>query len=251
VASQISTVDLASVSANIGVITAGRIQNAGETQGVLISGTLPGGWTRYLNLNGSGIFLKHDKLELNYDGTAVFYGVARDPNTKFEIDFPNKLLTIVDEQSSAQTRVELGKLGTGSDYGLQIYGYLGTTLFRIADDELPKVYSIDIGPVAEDGFSSAGRISISLAAGASGNPQLKMYTNATFTAGLLEASGTTQGTSLLELSGYVSAAKTLKLRDASIKIDDGSTNEGDVACVVVSSSAASGDYPEGTIWCQY
>lgn len=57
------------------VITTGQLQNAANTAGVLLSGTLPSTWTRYLNLNGSGIFLKHDQLELLYDGTATFKGV--------------------------------------------------------------------------------------------------------------------------------------------------------------------------------
>jgi hypothetical protein len=36
--------------------------------------------------------------------------------------------------------------------------------------------------------------------------------------------------------------------DRRVYLDDGSTNEAEVAGVVVSTSAASGDYPEGTIW---
>jgi hypothetical protein len=51
------------------------LQSDAETAGVNVIGTLPGGWTRYLNLNGSGTFLKHDKLELKYDGTATFGGL--------------------------------------------------------------------------------------------------------------------------------------------------------------------------------
>jgi hypothetical protein len=76
VASQIATVDLSSISAAIGEITSGQIHNAADTAGVLISGSLPGTWTRYLNLAGSGVFLKHDKLELNYDGSATFTGTV-------------------------------------------------------------------------------------------------------------------------------------------------------------------------------
>jgi hypothetical protein len=47
---------------------------ATPTQGILIDGTLPASWTRYLNLTGTGVMLKHDKLSLNYDGTAKFTG---------------------------------------------------------------------------------------------------------------------------------------------------------------------------------
>lgn len=39
------------------------------TQGLLVDGTLPGGWTRYFNLNGSGLMVKHDLFELRYDGS--------------------------------------------------------------------------------------------------------------------------------------------------------------------------------------
>ena len=95
---------------------------ATPTQGVLIAGSLPGTWTRYLNLNGSGAMLLHDKLALNYDGTAIFRGVAQETDTspKFKIDFPNKLLTLTGA-TYAQVRVGL----IGSYYGLQCFNTSG------------------------------------------------------------------------------------------------------------------------------
>ncbi|MDR7461745.1 MAG: hypothetical protein QN204_04910, partial [Armatimonadota bacterium] len=60
---------LSAITADLGTVTAGKIQNAGDTQGILVSGSVPSGWTRYLNLNGSGAMLKHDKMELRYDGS--------------------------------------------------------------------------------------------------------------------------------------------------------------------------------------
>lgn len=78
VASKISVSQLSAIAADLGTITAGQIENAGNTAGVKLSGVLPGTWTRYLDLDsGDTSFLKHDKLSLNYDGSAVFNGNLR------------------------------------------------------------------------------------------------------------------------------------------------------------------------------
>lgn len=66
------------------VITAGRIQNAADTAGILVDSvggtvSVPATWTRFLNLGGTSAhpsFLKHDKLELQYDGSATFRGIV-------------------------------------------------------------------------------------------------------------------------------------------------------------------------------
>jgi hypothetical protein len=75
-ASQIATAELSALSANLGVITAGQIRNTVNTAGVLVSGALPGTWTRYLDLTGDSgdSMLHHDQMDLKYDGTAVFRG---------------------------------------------------------------------------------------------------------------------------------------------------------------------------------
>jgi hypothetical protein len=57
---------------------------ASPTQGILIDGTLPGAWTRYLNLNGSGSFLKHERLEFNYDGSVKMYQSSSQPLFKLD-----------------------------------------------------------------------------------------------------------------------------------------------------------------------
>lgn len=76
VASNINVTELSAISADLGEITAGEMHNAGDTAGVLLDGALPGTWTRYLDLTADAgdSFLKHDKLDLKYDGTAIFKG---------------------------------------------------------------------------------------------------------------------------------------------------------------------------------
>lgn len=54
----------------------GMLHNQDFTAGVLIEGVVPTSWVRYLNLTGVGSFLKHDKLDLKYDGSATFNGIV-------------------------------------------------------------------------------------------------------------------------------------------------------------------------------
>lgn len=68
-ASKLTISQLSAITADCGTITAGLLQNSGATAGVALSGSVPGGWTRYLNLIGTGSFLKHDKLRADYDGS--------------------------------------------------------------------------------------------------------------------------------------------------------------------------------------
>lgn len=95
VASQISTINLAAISATLGIIVAGRIDNlaAAPTAGIRISSgySKPGTWTRYLDLAAAGAnpFLKHETLSLNADGTATFTG-------NVEIDLANAHFYLID-----------------------------------------------------------------------------------------------------------------------------------------------------------
>lgn len=72
-AGKLSVTTLSSITADIGDCTAGKVRNAGDTAGVLLSGSLPGTWTRYLDFTatGSSAFLKHDLFQLNADGTVA------------------------------------------------------------------------------------------------------------------------------------------------------------------------------------
>lgn len=76
-ASQIAAVNLAAVVADLGVITAGRIQNAGNTAGIRVSTgyTLPG-WTNYIDLTatGSNFFLKTPNFSVDGNGNVVISG---------------------------------------------------------------------------------------------------------------------------------------------------------------------------------
>ena len=75
-AAQVVATNLAAISADIGDISAGQIRNAANTKGVLLSGSLPGGWTQYIDFvaTGANPFIKHDKFSLFADGSAVFGG---------------------------------------------------------------------------------------------------------------------------------------------------------------------------------
>lgn len=99
IAGMISVANLAALSADFGVITAGQGRNAGNTSGINFGGAggIPGTWTsginfesaagagsmtRYINFTatGSNPVFKHELLSLNADGTAMFSGMV-------EIDF--------------------------------------------------------------------------------------------------------------------------------------------------------------------
>lgn len=75
-AAKINVTSLSAIAVDAGEITAGQLHNAGDTAGVLLSGALPGTWTSYLDLTGDSgdSFLKHPKLDLKYDGSAIFTG---------------------------------------------------------------------------------------------------------------------------------------------------------------------------------
>lgn len=74
----ITAVKIAADAITADKISASAIANSGATAGVLFKGTLPGTWTRYLNLTATGTssFLKHESLDLKADGSAVFSGTV-------------------------------------------------------------------------------------------------------------------------------------------------------------------------------
>lgn len=93
VASQIATINLSSISANIGDISAGQLRNSVNTAGILFSNSAPTTWTQgiffaganpppgtvtgmYIDFTatGSRAILHHTGLNLNADGSAVFSG---------------------------------------------------------------------------------------------------------------------------------------------------------------------------------
>lgn len=80
-ASKLNVTSLSSIAANIGTITAGKLQNAAGT--------------RYLDLDASGSnpFLKHEALELRANGSATFSGiVAADSFTAASAKFSGAIM---------------------------------------------------------------------------------------------------------------------------------------------------------------
>lgn len=92
-AAKITVSQLSAISADVGILTAGKIQNAGNTSGINLGGAggIPGTWisginfeaaagsgsmTRYINFTatGSNPFVKHELISLNADGSASFGG---------------------------------------------------------------------------------------------------------------------------------------------------------------------------------
>ena len=69
---------VSALAADLGLITAGKLQNAASTAGVSLGGAIPGTWTRYVDFaaTGGAPFLKHEALSLNSDGSATFSGVV-------------------------------------------------------------------------------------------------------------------------------------------------------------------------------
>lgn len=118
-ASQIAVQNLAALAADIGILSAGRIDNAASspTAGVLVSSgySLPTTWRTYLDLT-VGLF------------------------------------TVKDNQGSPTTRVQVGKVGAGTtDYGLQVYDAAGATVMDFTSAK--RIFAV---PVQDQGAQSSG-----------------------------------------------------------------------------------------------
>lgn len=84
-AAKINVAQLSAIAADVGELTAGELHNVADTRGVLLSGTIPGTWTRYLNLiDDTKPFLKHEKMSLEQDGTGKFSGVLLNDDLNVE-----------------------------------------------------------------------------------------------------------------------------------------------------------------------
>ncbi|GIW91554.1 MAG: hypothetical protein KatS3mg109_1986 [Pirellulaceae bacterium] len=174
IAGEIAVANLAAISADIGIITAGQLRNTGNTAGVNLGGAggIPGSWTMGINFEsgatvsgmtryidfaaGAGsAWLKAEKFELKTDGTAIFRGVAQDADTnpKLKIDFPNRLLTVTDEQASPQKRIEFGKFGAGASYGFRLWDQSGN---QIMDTNI-AVGGVDLSQLWVGGQPFGGR----------------------------------------------------------------------------------------------
>jgi hypothetical protein len=102
-APHLNVAQLSAITGNVGELTSGQIHDASDSYGILLSGSVPASWSRWLNLVDSGsAFLKHDNLELAWDGSATFSGeVASDTFTATFADF-GTALRVVPSKPSAQ-----------------------------------------------------------------------------------------------------------------------------------------------------
>lgn len=130
---------------------------ASPTQGVLIDGTLPGTWTRYLNLNGSGLMLKHDSLELNYDGSATFSGLVDLGGSGGEyilLHDPN----VAHGMTDLVTTDTFGRIKnvSGPNGGMQLEGYTEVDLSSIILDGINGSTSPVNGSVLIRGWKKNG-----------------------------------------------------------------------------------------------
>lgn len=163
---------------------------ATPTQGLNVQGTVPGTWTRYVNLNGSGAFAKHERLEINYDGSVKMYSSSSQPlfnltsadfylqndaatprqgillmGTKPSgwrryLDLVEGLLSITDEQGSPILRVKVGKVGAGStDYGLQVFDSASATIMDFTGAK--RILAVPVQPSSDSSTS----ISVDLSTG--------------------------------------------------------------------------------------
>lgn len=149
--------------------------------GVLVMGTLPGSWTRYLNVAGSGTFLKHERGEWNYDGSVKMYQTSSQPLFKLDatdfllqndaaspvhgilldgtrpaswkryLDLVDGVLAIKDDQATPVLRVVAGKAGAGAmDYGLQVFDQNAATVMDFTGAK--RILAV---PVQDQGIRTA------------------------------------------------------------------------------------------------
>lgn len=119
-ASRIFALELSAISANLGTVTAGYIQNAGNTAAIRLSGatTLP--TTNYIDFTATTTapFLQHDALALLANGSATFGGVVS--ATSFTGSNPVFDSTVNVEGGEGLTQHELrasgGTVGRGATY---------------------------------------------------------------------------------------------------------------------------------------
>lgn len=141
---------------------------------------VPGTWINYLNLNGVGNFLKHDRLQMGFDGTVKMYQSSAQPMLKLDgvdfllqndaaspvhgilldgtrpltwkryLDLVDGTLVIKDDQATPVTRVQVGKAGAGAqDYGLQVFDQNAATVMDFTGAKriiaVPVQASVDSG----------------------------------------------------------------------------------------------------------
>jgi hypothetical protein len=183
---------------------------------------------------GSGGVLVHRVFSDAFGAGDIWMQVERTTTTVDAVRFPNGIVDVYDQLNVRAT--------TYCDTFAEYTGGAGITL----DGVLLK----------DSGITATAPITVSSAANAyialvdsdyGSNPTTYRLWN---TGGIFynkALSGTTEGTWYWRTNNNTDV---LRLSQGAFTWNDGSTNRGQVACVVVSTSDPSGDYPEGTIWCK-
>jgi hypothetical protein len=183
---------------------------------------------------GSGGLLVHRVFSDAFGAGDIWMQVERTTTTVDAVRFPNGIVDVYDQLNVRAT--------TYCDTFAEYTGGAGITL----DGVLLK----------DNGITATAPITVSSAANAyialvdsdyGSNPTTYRLWN---TGGIFynkALSGTTEGTWYWRTNNNTDV---LRLSQGAFTWNDGSTNRGQVACVVVSTSNPSGDYPEGTIWCK-
>lgn len=71
---KISVSSLSALSANIGTVTAGLLQNSTGAYGISLGAAVEGVYSRYISFNTADHFIKHEGLILDHSGNAFFSG---------------------------------------------------------------------------------------------------------------------------------------------------------------------------------
>lgn len=173
-----------------------------------------------------------------------------DVSPRFKIDMPSKLMTVTDEQATPRTRVKIGKLGAGAaDYGLEIFTNTGTDLFRA----LSGGFGAGVGMKSAAFWEHLGNYF------PSGGPSPGLFDGQYALLGrgglvFADAGVNTTRTYAIDIADYGTSSARLRALGSGAQSakrfvwSDGSTNEADMATIVVSTLNPSGDYPERTLW---
>ena len=264
-AADVVATNLAAISADIGDISAGQIRNAANTKGVLLSGSLPGGWTQYIDFvaTGANPFIKHDKFELWADGTAIFKGqIDITPQVSQSLQDFHMVLRDSDVTHGMTNLVETNVLGAigfvstvrgglnilgfveagGSEPGLLLQGVVGNATVnpavvvegwkksgagRVAMAATEEVFLIRAGVTTKVIFKGDGSIvSSGDVAGVTG----------TFSGDITAVAGTFSGavsTAALTVSGILDLANDIELSERSPAVIGGTVNNYDTGTATV------------------
>ena len=245
-AADVVATNLAAISADIGDIGAGQIRNAANTKGVLLSGSLPGGWTQYIDFvaTGANPFIKHDNFELWADGTAIFNGQLdiTSPGVSQPLQNMHMILREPTVTHGLTDLVETNTVGAFGSLsvslgGLRIFGFSesggsglslqieGTTAKTSSTDGIIKLVSY-IGTGTNRTNPAASDIILAIAAGTSN--KVLVYGDGDITAsGDITAVAATLSGGLSVSGEYINAldlADDLEVAERTIALSAGANN---------------------------